>query len=82
MKTKRQELIDFVNWQISGHIPYAGMFIDKSVDEYLKSINSEASDETPNVNNNEQKKRICYYRGEVAIYCYDDSKDCSECTYT
>ena len=58
MKTKREELIDFFNW-LTKEYGYMVNHVVKSeaVDEYLKSINSDAPSESRNVATHEAKKK-------------------------
>lgn len=58
MKTLREELIDFVKWQLKNHMPHPSE-IDELVDNYLKSINSNAPTESRNVATHEHQEKDC-----------------------
>ena len=59
MKSLKEELIDFYVWCINNDIDHnIDVRIEKAVDKYL-SINSEATFETPSVNDNEAQKKDC-----------------------
>ena len=70
METKRQELIDFMQWVINED----GMTTNEQptspelyVDEYLKSINS-APSESRNVATHEAKRKFCWNCGSDIEY--------------
>ena len=67
MKSLKEELIDFYVWCINNDIDHnIDVRIEKAVDKYL-SINSEATVETPSVNDNEAQKKDCdncYFKDE------------------
>lgn len=60
MKASREELIDFLSWY--NDQPYEirrQLMYPEIVDLYLKSINSEAGNETPTVTDNEHQEKVC-----------------------
>ena len=81
MKTKREELIDFFKW-LSEEYGYMVNHVVKSevVDEYLKSINSNASPESPNVRTNEAKENKCYRVNKWPTCPHEVNElDCQDC---
>lgn len=61
MKATREELIDLLKFMESNTATSLILSPDYYVDKYLKSINSEAGNETPTVTDNEAKKEVCQY---------------------
>lgn len=61
MKATREELIDFMDWYYEQPPEICFSRSSEIVDNYLKSINSEAGNETPTVTDNEAKKEVCQH---------------------
>lgn len=61
MKASREELIDFVKFVQNHTLADLMAPAEYYVERYLKSINSEAGNETPTVTDNEAKKEVCQY---------------------
>ena len=77
MKSLRDELIDFCeHGGIQSLVPTKANSIDELVDDYL-SINSEAPNETPNVNNNEAQEKDC----NSCEHRWMPITDCCRCSY-
>ena len=80
MKIDKKELIDFYDWWMQNSHQFS--FNDESediVDAYLKSFNSQASEETPSVNDNKDKEKVCPRCGGKdtiwTLWC----NDCAKC---
>ena len=81
MKSLKEELIDFYVWCINNDIDHnIDVRIEKAVDKYL-SINSEATVETPSVNDNEQKRKICNAPKDDGCYCKEVDMGCLQCKF-
>ena len=71
MKITKKELIDYTYWALENI--KSNDLVPWKVDEYLSSINSQATNESGNVIDNEQKKKKCYmpnmclHRGSVKV---------------
>lgn len=59
MKSLKEELIDFGMWLYKVDGVSEKPIVEKIINEYLKSIKSKATVETPSVNDNEAQKKDC-----------------------
>ena len=79
MKITKKELIDYSYWALENI--KSNDLVPWKVDEYLSSINSQATNESGNVIDNEDKKEICpnCKSDEVSKACKYKVYICSNC---
>jgi DnaJ-class molecular chaperone len=86
MKNLKQELIDFIDHLTFGELESAKYgHTELIVDKYLKSINSNESNEFRTVGNNEQDVSVCPVckgDGYLDTSGYGDYDDCLKCNGT
>ena len=77
MKTVNKELIDFLTEIRDTDYKAMPMYFREKADKLVKSINSEAQNETPSVNDNEAQKKDC----NSCEHRWIPINDCCRCSY-
>ena len=73
-----KELIEMIR---KSQTPLGNKLLEWIMSEYVKSINSEATVETPSVNDNEQKGKICNAPEDDGCYCKEVDMGCLQCKF-
>ena len=74
----KQDLLNFLNWYVKDEaLRENPERITSIVDRYLNEINVEHQNETPNIRENKEEKKVCEHKRK--FHSHSDQDYCPDC---